>query len=92
MQQSLNTELEINKRLVSKQKELEDRTQQESRLQEALNQKNLDIANFTATNLTFKEQVEHRRKQLAKSNNKLKLAYEANNDIQEFMVQEREEL
>jgi hypothetical protein len=36
--------------------------------------------------------VEHRRKQLAKLNNKLKLAYEANNDIQDFMVQEREEL
>lgn len=43
-------------------------------------------------NESLKEQVEKRRKQLAKINNKLKAAYEANNDIQEFMVQEREEL
>lgn len=33
-------------------------------------------------NLSLKEQVEHRRKQLAKINNKLKIAYEQNNDIQ----------
>lgn len=38
-------------------------------------------------NLSLKEQVEHRRAQLKKLNNKLKLAYEQNNDIQEFMVQ-----
>ena len=46
----------------------------------------------TEKNLTLKEQVDRRRQQLNKINNKLKLAYEANNDIQEFMVQEREEL
>lgn len=43
-------------------------------------------------NESLKEQVEKRRKQLAKINNKLKAAYQANNDIQQFMVQEREEL
>lgn len=43
-------------------------------------------------NLSLKEEVEHRRAQLKKLNNKLKIAYEQNNDIQEFMAQEREEL
>jgi len=45
--------------------------------------------NFTEKNMDLEEQVKKRRQQLAKINNKLKLAYEANNDIQEFMVQER---
>ena len=37
--------------------------------------------------LSLKEEVDHRRKQLTKINNKLKIAYEQNNDIQEFMAQ-----
>ncbi len=47
----------------------------------------MEMENINEKNLSLKEQVEHRRKQLAKINNKLKVAYEKNNDIQEFMTQ-----
>jgi hypothetical protein len=52
----------------------------------------VEVESINEKNLSLKEQVEHRRKQLQKINNKLKIAYEQNNDIQEFMTQEREEL
>lgn len=63
------------KKLLQAQQELEERRQQERRLADELNQKNVEIEAVNLNTLTLKEQVEHRRKQLAKINNKLKVAY-----------------
>lgn len=72
--------------------QLEQRKQLERRAQEQLNKKIDEAVEIEGINVSLKEAVDHRRKQLAKLNHKLKIAYEQNNDIQEFMAQQREEL
>ena len=72
------------------QQELEERKMEQRRLAERKAEVQAKVIDLQNVKGTLNEQVEKRRKQLAKVNNKLKAAYEANNDIQEFMVQERE--
>lgn len=56
-------------------------------MEEELQRKIEEGEQFEGKNVTLKEEVEHRRKQLEKLKHKLKIAYEQNNDIQEFMAQ-----
>lgn len=71
---------------------LEEEKQEKRRKEEELKKRMEEEDEIKGKHLSLKEEVEHRRKQLTKINNKLKIAYEQNNDIQEFMAQEREEL
>lgn len=62
--------------------ELEERKQRERRLEDELRKRIDEEDEVKEKNLSLKEEVEHRRAQLKKINNKLKIAYEQNNDIQ----------
>ena len=69
---------------------MEERKQLERRIEDEFDDMRKVEEEKMSHNSTAKEQFEHKKKQLAKLNSKLKIAYEQNNDIQEFMVQERE--